>query len=117
MRALVTDYMRSERYRRLSPQTRALYEIGYTKLFAFPLRVDGALTALGDLYADEVTRGVVRLFLDGYPSPKAANRYRAALSAAYAWASEPERGAWREHRRTVPSPGRLRMKALFLTYT
>ena len=88
VRALVTDYMRSERYRRLSSQTRALYEIGYSKLFAFPLRVDGALTALGDLYADEVTRGVVRLFLDGYPSPKAANRYRAALSAAYAWASE-----------------------------
>jgi integrase len=90
VRWLCDQYLASDWFRRLAPRTRADYEASAAKVCAFPVEIDRRPATLGELYHSELTRGLVRQFLDAYPGPAQANRHRAMLSSAYAWAVERE---------------------------
>ncbi len=93
VRWLCTQYLASDWFRRLAPRTRADYESSAGKICAFPVEIDGRPGTLGELYHSELTRGLVRQFLAAYPGKAQANRHRAMLSSAYAWAVERELAA------------------------
>ena len=90
VRWLCDQYLASAWFRRLAPRTRADYESSAAKICAWPVEIDTQPATLGELYHTELTRGLVRQFLDAYPGKAQANRHRAMLSSAYAWALERE---------------------------
>lgn len=90
VRWLCDQYLASEWFRRLAPRTRVDYAGSAAKICAFPVEINDQPSTFGELYHSELTRGLVRQFLDAYPGKTQANRHRAMLSSAYAWAVERE---------------------------
>ncbi|HVT35662.1 MAG TPA: hypothetical protein VHE37_08760 [Nevskiaceae bacterium] len=89
LRALTMEYMRSEKFRGLAYGTQRDATRALNSVLAFPT-ADGR--EFGDCRAEDVTVGVMRLFMDkrGEGSKHRANLELAYTSAMYSWAFERE---------------------------
>lgn len=89
LRAMAQLYRAGLYFQKLSPRTRKDAELAFGKLLSFDTEDGGTF---GDCIADDVTPGVIRLYLDhrGAQSPTRANREVAYLSMAFSWALERE---------------------------
>lgn len=89
VRWLFAQYLASEQFHKnLAKRTQRDYGIALERASAWMLEANGKPIPMGALPHVEVRRGLIRVFLDTYGAPVAANRIRAAMSAAWSWARE-----------------------------
>lgn len=86
LRGLWLDWQKSLQFRELAHSTRTDVERALAKAFA----EETSAGKFGELYADEISSGVMRLYLDkrGEKAPKRANREVAYMSMMFSWAKE-----------------------------
>ena len=85
VRWILNTYLESKHVEGLAAKTVDDYRINANTLITAPLKGSGVF---GDVSLDQVTKRVLRRYLDTYPHPYSANRQVSLLKAAWTWADQ-----------------------------